>query len=154
MAHRVLLLFIFFFLLGSLHTKAIEVSTLSTVLKHMDPSSFSEMIDNQIMSQHTLSRHQPGSPYFKTDSRDTISELITSVVEKPDGVQMDKEKGTIQLYKDFRDIQTYFLKEPRKEGGFDGRYLGEGEKGPTNRVIVVLDMDPSKATSYKSAYPF
>ena len=131
---------------------------LNLFLKQQGSPSFTKMINEQVMSKHTLSRHQKGLPYFNTDDREIISEILIMVVEKPDGIQMGKEKGTIQLYKDFdfkRDLQIFFLKEHIKKGGYDGHYLGHCVHGPTNRVIVVLNIDSLEPThaSFKCAYP-
>jgi len=120
--------------------------------------SYTTMINQVVMPKYRFSSHKDDSPYFYTDKRDLISEIVSMVVERPHGVMKNSE-DVIAIYRDFdfgRDLSSLFIKEKRMVGGYDGNHLGTTASGPTNRVVVFFKMsDPTHSASpqFIEAYP-
>lgn len=113
--------------------------------------SFTNMIDDVVMKKHLLNSHEPKQPYFYTNNRLIISEIISMVLERPDGVVNETTTtGILKIYREFnfpRDIKTMFVKEKRPQNTFMNSYLGETSKGPTNQVIVILKIQKHKSSA-------
>jgi len=132
------------------------------IKKDISNRSYTNMIDSVVMTQNSLDQHAANAPYFYTDNRDLISEIVSEVVENPDGVINDiGENGKIGLYRDFdfdKDIVALFVKEKRLPNGYDGYHLGASFKGPTNRVVVYIKIegitsDGIRGAQFMEAYP-
>jgi len=131
---------------------------IEAIKKDDSNSSYTSMIDHLVMPQHSLSHRHVSSAYFYTDNRLLISDIISMVVERPQGI-IRRPDGIIGIYRDFdfkRDLSSLFVKEKRIAGSYDGYHLGTTSHGPTNRVVVFLRTNnPSKMNTaqFIEAYP-
>ncbi|MBX9805583.1 MAG: hypothetical protein K2Y18_07525 [Alphaproteobacteria bacterium] len=131
------------------------ISLVKELVKKMkeDPTngSWDDMISDTVMKQHTLTLHKPNNPYFYSDDKYVITDIIDLVLDDPDGVYDEtKTSGTLKIYRECNypvEIEMLYDREKRAEKKFQNPklnfqkgYLGQVVYGPTNRVMVVLNI--------------
>lgn len=128
---------------------------IESIKKDRMNNSYTSMVDNVVMEKYTLSKRTANDPYFYTDRREVITEIISMVLENPDKVIDEAAKtGVIKIYRNFnfnKDIAPLLVKEKKTSQNYRGPYLGETSQGPTNQVVVSLKIGNSKDTRGKSA---
>lgn len=113
--------------------------------------SFTLMLNDKVMKEHTLNSHKEGQPYFYTDKRHNVSEIVGMVLERPSGViDETATTGFLKIYRTFnfqKDARVLFVKEKRSFNNDQKAYLGMSPEGPTNQVMVIIKTDTSKKSS-------
>lgn len=112
--------------------------------------SFRRMIQDNIMNEHTLSHHGSNQPYFYSDNRDVITDIINRVLEEPEGmIDETATAGFLKIYREFdyhEEIENFFKREKRAPRKFQDDYLGQTITGPTNKVMVTLKIKGDEQT--------
>ena len=124
--------------------------------------SWDDMISDRVMKEHTLISHKPNKPFFYSNDKYVITDIINLVLEDPDGVfDETKSSGILKIYRECHfqtEIEMLFDREQRSvkkfqdpKHDFQKGYLGQVVFGPTNRVIVVLKIkgDEQNASTLK-----
>src|SRR5262245_25594545 len=60
--------------------------SIEAIKKDDSNNSYTFMLDQVVMQQHSLANHGKKTPYFYTNNRLLISDIISMVVEKPQGI--------------------------------------------------------------------
>jgi len=143
---------------------SIAKQALKNIKKDEANNSYAIMINDLIMKEHTLNNHRTDQPYFYTDRREIITEIVSMVLENSGGVINEIAKtGIIKIYRTFnfdKDIAPLLVKEKKSPQNYKSSYLGETRQGPTNQVIVLLKVenykdlkDIGKNLRFITAYP-
>jgi hypothetical protein len=118
---------------------------IEAIKKDENNTSYTTMIDQTVMKQHTLSQHEKNQPYFYTNNRSVISEIISMVVERPDNVIDEiNQNGNLKIYRSFnfdKDIAPLMIKDKAFIQSNIKNHLGATPKGPTNQVVVILQIN-------------
>lgn len=107
-------------------------------------SSYDDMIVNKIMHEHSLNHHEKNQPFFYSNDRYVITDIINLVLNNPGGIiDETATTGRLKIYREFiypDEIADLFTREKRAPRKFQDAYLGQMISGPTNKVIVALQV--------------
>jgi hypothetical protein len=122
------------------------VNLMKTIKDDKDYHSFHNMMDD-VKAEHTIKYHKPNAPFFYTNDKIVLKDIVTLVMRNPSGIIDDTKNGHLKVYRDFDyhdDLEDIFGQEPlyqrdlKVNKQFQDDYAGQTPTGPTNRVMISL----------------
>jgi hypothetical protein len=119
---------------------------MQTIKDDSDYHSYDDMLD-EVKAEHTIKYHKPNAPFFYTNDKYVLKDIITMVMIDPNGIFDGTKNGILQVYRDFDyhdELQDIFEQEPLyrrvipQPKKYQEDYLGLAHTGPTNRVVITL----------------
>lgn len=122
------------------------VDLMRSIRNDLDYHSYFHMV-NEANSEHTIQRHKPNAPFFYTNDKNVLKDIIDMVMSDPNAIIDETKSGVLKVYRDFdypNELEDIFAKEDPKHRvipqpkKFQDDYLGVTSTGPTNRVMLTL----------------
>jgi hypothetical protein len=122
------------------------VDLMKTIRDDSNYHSYFHMV-SEAFSEHTIQRHKPNAPFFYSNDKDVLKDIINMVMNDPSAIIDETKSGVLKVYRDFEypeELEEIFAKEDPKHRvipqpkKFQDDYLGLTNAGPTNRAMITL----------------
>lgn len=127
-------------------SRQLVVDLLQAIQDDSDNHSYEDMLSD-VKTEHTIKYHKPNAPFFYSNDKYVIKDILTMVMIDPNAIIDETKSGILKVYRDFEyhdELEDIFEQEPLyrrvipEPKKFQDDYLGLANTGPTNRVMIVL----------------